>query len=1283
MGLFPYPMIRTGRRTGTARLPPQAPGRIMPTRRPLRPTPGDTPLRRTLPRGRFLAAALFVALLGGRSTAQQPLPTVAEESGYTKSARYAEVVSYCDALAKRSPSVQVSTFGTSHEGRALPLLTITDGEINTPAEAEKAGRVVVLVFANIHAGEVDGKDAILALARDLTADKDNPLLKQLVLLVVPILNADGNEKLGPNNRPGQNGPAEAGVRANAQGLDLNRDFVKLESPEVRALTKLMTKWDPAVVIDLHTTNGSKHRHTLTYDGPRYPSSDWPAAKWADAALFPEVVKKVKAATGYDLAPYGNFNADRSKWETYGASPRYGIQAVALRGRIGLLSESYTYAPFKDRVKATEAFVRACLEVIAANKDAVRRAVDRKELASAAVPVRTETKPAATPRTILGFEEEQKDGKRVATDRPKAYTLPYVAAVMPTDTVKRAFAGYLIPAANSAAADTLRRHGVKVDELREDADLEVEAYKLTRVSLAERPFQGHKLVTVEATPRTETRRIPAGTFWVKTDQPLGTFASYLLEPRAEDGLTTWGLFPDLAIGEDYPVVRLQAAPPLTVGPPRALPEDRPAKPRPITEAMLGIGGGGGRGGGGGNLAGNPAGGFQWLPDGEHFLQPKDGKLYKVHARTGKATPFIDPAAYEKSLATLPAGADGWRPPRATIPTRMNPDRTANLIDHGSALWLAYFDGDPAVRLTRGDGNREYVSFSPTGKHIAFVKGGNLYASAVGGDGEKQLTRDGGGEILNAKGDWVYEEEIFNRAGQVYWWSPDGKQLAYLRFDDTPVKKFNIVDAIPTRGRLETMSYPKAGDPNPHVSIGVVRADGGTPAMLDLGDYKPEDIVVSRVGWLPDSKGVFAYVQNRVQSWLDVVVWDTPESKPRKAFREQGRAWVEDLGEPKWTPDGTGFRYLNNEHHLVGRSLDGGAVGGKVGADWEVREIVRIDPADGWVYYTGNADGPTRLHLYRGKLDGSGVERITPAGGNHAVTMAPKGGLYIDRVTDNDTPTRVYLCEVGKGRVRTLDSNPVYERENFVFGKFEAVQIPMKDGFVLNGTLVYPPDFDPARKYPVWLQTYAGPAAPTVREGWGNGRVYDNVLASSGIVSFRVDPRSASGKDFAATATCYKQLGVQELKDLEEAVAWLTAKPWADASRVGISGHSYGGFMTAYALTHSKVFSAGIAGAPVTDWRLYDSIYTERYMLTPKENPEGYDKSSVVKAAKNLHGRLLLIHGLMDDNVHVQNSVQFVDALQAAGKDFELMVYPRARHGIGSPHYQRLQLDFIRRTMGVRP
>jgi dipeptidyl-peptidase 4 len=265
------------------------------------------------------------------------------------------------------------------------------------------------------------------------------------------------------------------------------------------------------------------------------------------------------------------------------------------------------------------------------------------------------------------------------------------------------------------------------------------------------------------------------------------------------------------------------------------------------------------------------------------------------------------------------------------------------------------------------------------------------------------------------------------------------------------------------------------------------------------------------------------------------------------------------------------------------------------------------------------------------------------------------------------------------VRWIDTNPVYSLEEFRWSEPEMVHIKTPDGFTLEAMMIRPPDWSAARRYPVWCSTYAGPGMPSVHDVWADGRTWDQMLAQEGIVVFEVDPRSASGKGVASAWTAYRRLGVQGLKDLEAAVAWLAGQPWIDASRVGLSGVSYGGFMTSFAMTHSKVFSAGIAGAPVTDWHDYDSIYTERYMDTPQQNPEGYEVTSVVKAASALHGRLLLIHGAIDDNVHFQNTLKLVQGLADADRQFDLMVYPAARHGFWSLHYHRLMHDFIVETM----
>jgi dipeptidyl-peptidase-4 len=803
--------------------------------------------------------------------------------------------------------------------------------------------------------------------------------------------------------------------------------------------------------------------------------------------------------------------------------------------------------------------------------------------------------------------------------------------------------YLLPPTAADVSEALQRSGVAVSELREDLVLPVETLRPGRVW------------------HPEPVRVTAGALVVRTDQAHGWLAACVLEARAVEGVAR----------------RLPTPYPMWLGTAPGPSEGRVAK-LPITEALL-IGHGGGFSFG---LQGAPVSVGEWL-DGEHFLQVKDGKLWTVEARTGKAEPFADPEVIAKSVKAL-KGVDASTAEGIAKRTgfRFSPDRTAFLFNVGPDLAIGYFNGTPAVRLTKTDGGADHVTLSPDGKRVAFVRGGNLFAVEVAKPEEKQLTHDGGGEILNGVADWVYEEEIFNRDGKAFWWSPDGKHLAFLRFDDSPVKKFNIVNLNSVRGHLESYPYPKAGDTNPTVKIGVVSADGGKPVFLDLGGNNPEDTLVTRVGWLPDAKGVFAYVTNRTQTWLDFTVWATPAAKPRVLFRETTKAWVEDAGPPHFLPDGS-FLFASDRsgwRHLYHYAADGKLLGPVTSGAWDVKDVLRVEGAEKTAYFTATYTNHNGTDLCRVKL-GEKTELLTEKGQSHRVSLAPSGALFVDRFTDPMTPLRARVVEAGKGEVRTLDTNPVREREKYKFAQFQRSRIPMKDGFELEATVTYPPDFDPAKKHPVWVFTYAGPHMPTIRDEWGGGRILDNTLATNGVIVLRVDPRSASGKGMQSAWTCYKQLGVQELKDLEEAVAWLAAKPGVDASRVGISGHSYGGFMAAYALTHSKTFSAGIASGAVTDWKLYDTIYTERYMLTPKENAAGYAKSSCVAAAKELHGKLLIVHGMMDDNVHVQNSVQLADALQRAGKDFEMMFYPQARHGIGGGHYLKLQLEFIRKSLGV--
>lgn len=1233
---------------------------------------------------RLLPVLAFLSFLVPAKVYAEPPPTVAETSDYKATSRHADVVDFCQKLAKESPLVRLGDLGTTSEGRKLPLVIVADPPVSTPDDARRGGKLVVFAMGNIHAGEVDGKEALLMLARDLATAKDRPLLKDLVLVFAPIFNADGNERFG-KHRPYQNGPDEVGIRQNAQGFDLNRDFVKLESPEVRALVRCFNQWDPAVFVDCHTTNGSYHRYTITYEGGRVPAGDPKLNAYVRDEMLPDVTKRLEKASGYKSYFYGNFSPDRSRWETELPIPRFGTHYASLRGRVGILCESYVYAPFKDRVLASRDFVRSVFEFAADNKaklgTLLKEARDPAK-ADAKVALRYRPAPVGRPHALLGFVEELKDGRRVKTDQPKEYEVQYFGDTETTLAVSRPY-GYLFPASLSNAVQLLQRHGIQVEELREDIELNVEAYTVEKVTKAG-AFQKHPLVTVEVAPRKETRRIEAGTILVRMNQPQGRLAAYLLEPQALDGLTTWNAFDAvLQEGKDFPVLRLPAATPITSGAVRPLAEDRASGKRITIDMFLGSGRPP-------NFNGSPISITAWLPDGEHFLQQKEGKLYKVHALTGRCQPFYDPARLAEALAKLP-GLDA----KAAVGLargfflHMNPQKTGSLFVHDSDLYYCTLDGTRALRLTKSPGFKEEVSFSPDGEQVAFVRQNNLFVVDLATQTERALTSDGSDVIFNGRADWVYYEEIFDRARRAYWWSPDSKQIAFIRYDDRPVKKFTVLDMIPAYQVVEQTPYPKAGSPNPLVKVGIVSATGGDVRWADLNGYPETSILVSRAGWTPDSGRVYFFVMDRNQTWLDVCTVSPQGGSPTKLFRDSTKAWVDEPGPLTFLKDGS---FLFNSartgwNHIYLYGPDGKLRNPVTSGEWEVTSGAfekqapeAVDEEGGWVYFRGKRDCPIASNLYRARLDGSAVERLTDAPGDHRPTVGPGGKLFVDTWSSHTTPSKVALRKGDGALARMLDTNPVYVREEYRTGKYEMVKIKAPDGYEIDASILRPVEFDPAKRYPVWVEVYGGPHLPTMRDSWAGGRTFDEALANQGYIIFHCDPRSASGKGSVYTWACYRQLGVQELMDIECAVRWLTDNhSWADATRVGISGGSYGGYMTAFALTHSKLFAAGVSSFPVTDWHNYDSIYTERYMLTPKENPDGYEKTSVVKAAANLHGKLLLLHGLMDDNVHVQNTVQLMNALQNANKDFEVMFYAHARHGIGSLHYRRLSVEFMQRAL----
>lgn len=1223
---------------------------------------------------------LLLAFTPTALAGENPLTTVAESSNFTQTSLHKDVLKYCDALTESSNLVHQQTLGKTNKGKKLPLLILSDPPIQTPAKAKRSQKPIVFILCNIHAGEVAGKEGVMMLARDLIQNKSE-LLKKVVLLIVPDFNADGNDEMAKENRPGQVGPSKMGLRVNAQGFDLNRDFVKLESPEVRALVKAFNEWDPHVFLDMHTTNGSRHRYTLTYDGPRHPATSEKIVNSVRDKMLPEIGEKLFKRGKFRSFYYGNFGRDLKGWETYPSLPRYGISYVGLRQRISFLSEAYSYATYKDRVLASRDFARSCIEHTAENAKSIRALLKeattltveagKKPRASSIIPLRMQTVPLPKKHNVLGYEIIQKDGRRSYTDKEKEYSLPFVGLCKPTLSVSRPYA-YLIPKGHNNVIENLKRHGIVIEELREGRELNVECYRIDTVSKSVRKFQEHHLVSVEATARKEKRLIRAGTYVVRTGQPLGTLAAFLLEPQAEDGLTTWNFFDEgLKEKQDFPVVRLPQ--PIQLLTEKVETPTPPSQRKPITWKDLQSG----------KLPSFSGGrtSVTWLDD-EHFLQRRSRQLFKVNARTGTGTLYLDEVKLLKFLQTI----SGMNRNRANIvlrlaPTSMNEKRTAFHFTHNNDLYVCQLDELKLIQLTKTPKEEESLeSFSPDGKWMAYVKKNNLYVVDLATQSEKQITKDGSELIFNGRADWVYYEEIFLRRRKAYWWSPDSSQIAFLRFDDNPVPLFTVTDQIPLHQKLEKTRYPKAGDPNPLVKVGIASIKDAKVVWAKTGDYDPENLLITRVGWFPDSKRAWFYVMNRSQTWLDVMT-STADGKSTRLFRETTKAWIDNPEPLKFLKDGS-FLILSERSgwkHVYHYEKDGKLRRPITDGKWEVRRIHHVDENKGLLWLSGTRDDHLGENLYRVELTNGKIERLTHEAGGHRTQVNPNGTLFVDSWSDFETPTRVALRDEKGELVRYLDTNPVRIREKYDFAKLEHVQIKAPDGFLLEATVLKPPHFDAKKKYPVWLKTYGGPHAPMVSRSWRGGRISDQALAQMGFVIFYVDPRSASGKGAESAWTAHRQLGVQELKDLETAVKWISSHSWVDGKRIGMSGGSYGGFLTAYAMTHSKIFAAGIASAPVTDWAYYDTIYTERYMGTPKDNAEGYRKTSVVKAAKNLSGRLLIVHGLMDDNVHPQNTFQFIYQLQRANKDFELMVYPRSRHGGFGSHYTKLSVDFMKRTL----
>lgn len=687
----------------------------------------------------------------------------------------------------------------------------------------------------------------------------------------------------------------------------------------------------------------------------------------------------------------------------------------------------------------------------------------------------------------------------------------------------------------------------------------------------------------------------------------------------------------------------------------------------------------------DFSGAPSTNITWL-DGSTYITPRRGEWLKVEATSGRTTPLFDAVRMESALAALPGVSrdDAARVARSND-LNFNPSYTAALVAIAGDLYVHDFMSGQARRLTRTPGDEEEATFSPDGRLVAFIRANNLHVVDVADPREQALTTDGSAELFNGKLDWLYQEEIYGRGRfRGYWWSPDSARIAFLQLNERPVPEYTVVDHIPYRPALEVTDYPKAGDPNPTARLGIARVAGGEPVWADLQSYSGGDFLIVSVDWVPDNAQVAVQIQDREQTWLDLNFVSARTGAPRKVLRETTKAWANNNGDPSWLRDGT-FLWVSERsgfRHIYHYRADGTQIRQVTNGRWDVRTFYGAS-ADGQVFFASPERSAVGMDIYRIALDGTGMTRLSQTPGWHRAIFSGGFTQYVDVWSNATTPTQVRLHRVDGGELRVLDANRVESLSQYRLSTPEFMQVKARDGFVMEAVMIKPPDFNPARRYPVYQFTYAGPGAQSVFNRWGGTQyLYHQLLAQNGVIVWILDNRSASGKGAESQWPVYGRLGELELQDLEDGAAWLKQQPYVDGSRLIMHGWSYGGFMTAYALTHSTTWSAGIVGAPVTDWRDYDTVYTERLMKTPQNNPDGYRRTAPRLAASNLQARMLLIHGTMDDNVHMQNSIQFAYELQRAGKPFEMMVYAKQRHGFTDPllntHLYKLMFDFVMKS-----
>ena len=685
-------------------------------------------------------------------------------------------------------------------------------------------------------------------------------------------------------------------------------------------------------------------------------------------------------------------------------------------------------------------------------------------------------------------------------------------------------------------------------------------------------------------------------------------------------------------------------------------------------------------------------LHWLAAGTSYLLSRTetgegSSIVRVDATSGRETTLVEPSALV---------VDG-KPLRVEGITLSADERQALLYHSSVRVWRQKTRGvyhvlDFATKrltpISKRPGLQMFAKFSPDGRQVAFVRDNDLFVTDLSTGRERPLTTDGSDVIINGTTDWVYEEELDLRDG--FRWSPDSRRIAYWKFDQSPISTFPLVDQLELYPTVTPLRYPKAGERNSRVRVGVLDLASGTTKWLSVGP--DTGIYIARMDWVGADSLIVQRLPRR-QNRIELLMVSAGSGEARPILVESDSAWVDVDEQPIWINGGrqflwpserTGWRqyFLYNRDGSVARQVT------RDGAD--VTGLAGVDERRGDVYVMEAAPTPMQRQVFRYSLrEASARAQVTTTPGTHSAALSPGARFLIDRhsaATAAPTATLFDLPAMRQRRVLVSNDTLRARLQRLAIRPPQFFMIPMPSGDSLHAYRIVPTDFDSTRKYPVLMYVYGGPGSQTVLDVYGGTRyLWHQLLAQRGFVVVSVDNRGTGARGRAWKKLTYLNLGDYESRDQMDAARWLASQRWVDGSRIGIWGWSYGGYMSSLAAGKGgDLFRAAIAVAPVTDWRFYDTIYTERYMWVPRDNTKGYVASAPLTHARGMTAAFLLVHGTGDDNVHMQNSIVLADTLQSAGKQFELMLYPNRTHSISggstSAHLYAMMTRFVEEHLG---